>query len=68
MTQKDGQFQMEGVTQPQLAANADHELFTHPRHKLTYCSSFNGDRKEFPAWNLEIRNKIYTNEPAIDSP
>jgi hypothetical protein len=49
MAQEDGQFQMEGVTQPQLAANADDELFTYLRHKLSYYSSFNGDRKEFPA-------------------
>jgi hypothetical protein len=59
---------MEGVTQPQSAANADHEPFTHPRHKLPHCSSFNGDRKEFPAWYLEISNKLHTDGPAIGSP
>jgi hypothetical protein len=67
MAQEDGQFQMGGVTQPQSAANADHEPPIYLRYKFLYCSSFNGDQNEFPVWNLKIRNKIYTNEPAIGS-
>jgi hypothetical protein len=67
MAQEDGQFQMEDVTQSQAAANADHEPFIPSRHEFLYYYFFNGDRKEFPAWNLEIRNKIYTNGSVISS-
>jgi hypothetical protein len=65
MAQKNGQIQMGDVTQLQSSANADINSSIYLCYKLFYCSIFDGDRKEFSAWLLEICNKLHTNEQAI---
>lgn len=37
------------------------------RQKLPHCSKFSGDRKTFPAWLIEMRNKLTTDGKALGS-